>query len=111
MDHRGRARAPGGTTGGEQAARAGREQARDWRKETMRGEEGFRVGNRVGVRIDGGATVRECVESADIQKGWHWGMIRADWNGATRARGHNSQDTGSRCVRTTSGRVQKGTGT
>ena len=40
-----------------------------------------------------------------------WGVLCAEWNGATRARGYNPQDRGSRCVKETSGQVRKGTRT
>ena len=50
------------------------------------------------------------MESSEIQKGRSWGVIHAEWNGATRTGGHKTQYKGSICKRTTSGRKRTGMG-
>ena len=57
--------------------------------------------------MDGYPTARECGESKENWRGRHWGVLRAGWNGVARARGHNTQDKGSRNGKTTGGRVTK----
>ena len=60
---------------------------------------------------DGEPTERECVESAEIGKGRHWGVLRVEWNGVTHTRGNNVRDRGGRFERTAIIWVRKGKGT
>ena len=80
-------------------------------QETIGGDKGFRAEHRVGVWTDGELMARECVDSAEIQKGWYWGVLCAEWNGDTHARYHKARERGIRSVWTTGGRVRKGTDT
>ena len=100
--------APGGPAGGDRATWAGRDRARNHRRqETIGGDKGFRAGKMEGVWTDEEPTARECRESKENRRGRNWGVLCAGWNEAARAIGHNTRDRGIRIRQTTGGRVKK----
>ena len=70
--------------GVERAAWEGQGWVIDCQRETLRGDEGDRAGNRRGGgegRTDGELKSRECRGEAEIRRGKYWGELCASLNG------------------------------
>ena len=96
-----------GALGGERAAWEVRGQQVDRRRETIGGEEKARAVNRGLIQMYGKAKTGDCMRFQVNREAQRWGELRAYWNGAVRAQGHNTRAQAGCWIRTQDSRGWK----